>query len=58
MLRGPFFPRRSGWDLTRHIYIEADLTMKEQALKRVEEPPNKYVRFRASDELITFLDGL
>ncbi len=43
---------------TTHIYIEADLTMKEQALKRVEEPPNKYVRFRASDKLIAFLDGL
>ena len=44
---------------TTHVYIEADLTMKEQAIKRVQEPTSKYVRFRSSDdELIAFLDGL
>lgn len=43
---------------TTHLYLEADLSMKEQALKRVEEPPWKSRRFRPSDHLLAFLDGL
>lgn len=43
---------------TTHLYLEADLTMKEQALKRVQEPPRNSQRFRPSDHLLAFLDGL
>ena len=43
---------------TTHLYLEADLTMKEQALKRVEEPSRKSRRFRPSDHLLAFLDSL
>lgn len=43
---------------TTHLYLEADLSMKEQALKRVAEPPRKSRRFRPSDHLLAFLDGL
>ena len=43
---------------TTHLYLEADLTMKEQALKRLEEPPRKHRRFRPSDQLLAFLNGL
>lgn len=43
---------------TTHLYLEADLSMKEQALKRVEEPPWKSRRFRPSDQLLAFLDSL
>jgi integrase/recombinase XerD len=32
---------------TTHPYVEADLTMKEQALKRVAEPPTRRFRYRA-----------
>jgi integrase/recombinase XerD len=43
---------------TTHQYLEADLSMKEQALKRVEAPPWQSHRFRPSDHLLAFLDGL
>lgn len=43
---------------TTHLYIEADLRMKEQALKRVQPPTTKSPRFRPSDRLLAFLDGL
>lgn len=43
---------------TTHLYLEADVSMKEQALKRLEEPSRKSQRFRPSDRLLAFLDGL
>jgi len=44
---------------TTHNYVEADLEMKEAALRRVADPsPNKPTRFRATDNLLGFLRGL
>lgn len=43
---------------TTHLYVEADLAMKERALKKLQDPPGKTVRFRAGDRLLAFLDGL
>jgi site-specific recombinase XerD len=43
---------------TTHLYVEADLAMKEQALKKLQDPPGKTVRFRAGDRLLAFLDAL
>lgn len=43
---------------TTHLYVEADLTMKEAALRRVEDPSPKPLRFRAGDRLLAFLDAL
>jgi site-specific recombinase XerD len=43
---------------TTHKYVEADLTMKEKALGNIEEPDTKLKRFRASDSLMRFLEGL
>jgi site-specific recombinase XerD len=43
---------------TTHLYLEADLRMKEQALKRVQQPPRQRARFRASEGLLAFLDRL
>ncbi len=43
---------------TTHLYVEADLAMKEAALRRVEDPAPKPVRFTASDRLLGFLEAL
>jgi integrase/recombinase XerD len=43
---------------TTHLYIEADLAMKEWALAKLQDPPSTACRFRASDRLLTFLDNL
>ena len=43
---------------TTHMYVEANLAMKEQALSRIEEMPGPPLRYRADDELLRFLDGL
>ncbi len=43
---------------TTHHYIEADLEMKEAALRRLGEPPSRTRRFRATDSLLAFLDTL
>ncbi len=43
---------------TTHLYVEADLAMKERALKKLQSPPSKGFRFRPSDRLLTFLDSL
>ena len=43
---------------TTHHYVEADLTMKERALASLQEPPGRSLRYRASDRLLAFLDGL
>ena len=43
---------------TTHLYVEADLAMKEAALKRVADPGPEPVSFKASDRLLAFLEGL
>jgi len=43
---------------TTHQYVEADLSMKERALARLQEPEAKIRRYRAPDSLIEFLKTL
>ncbi len=43
---------------TTHQYVEADLAMKERALKAVAPPKMKSHRFRPDDKLLQFLDSL
>ena len=43
---------------TTHMYVEADLTMKERALARLQEPDCKVRRYRAPDTLLQFLQTL
>ena len=43
---------------TTHLYVQADLAMKEAALKRVEDPGPEPVSFKASDRLLAFLEAL
>jgi integrase/recombinase XerD len=43
---------------TTHQYVEADLAMKERALKKLQELPKASMRYRASDPLLTFLNTL
>jgi integrase/recombinase XerD len=43
---------------TTHIYVEADLTMKEAALKLVQPPAAKQGRYKPPDGLLRFLQGL
>jgi site-specific recombinase XerD len=43
---------------TTHIYVEADLSMKERALSKMQEPGMRNPRFRASDKVLQFLESL
>jgi site-specific recombinase XerD len=43
---------------TTHHYIEANLAMKEEALSKLDEVAPKEVRYRATDKLLQFLEGL
>jgi site-specific recombinase XerD len=43
---------------TTHRYIEADLAMKDAALRRVDAPKSSTVRFTAPDRLLAFLEAL
>jgi integrase/recombinase XerD len=43
---------------TTHMYVEADLTMKERALNAVKAPSTKSKRFRPTEGLLAFLEGL
>ena len=43
---------------TTHMYVEADLAMKEAALSRVSEPNSRPVCYKARDDLLAFLEGL
>lgn len=43
---------------TTHMYIEADMQMKQRALEKLSEPTVKRVRFRPSDKVLAFLDSL
>jgi site-specific recombinase XerD len=43
---------------TTHLYIEADLAMKERALKKLQEPETKGTRYRPQKGLLAFLENL
>jgi len=43
---------------TTHMYVEADLATKERALKTLQPPTVKQGRFRPTDRVLAFLDGL
>jgi integrase/recombinase XerD len=43
---------------TTHLYVEADLAMKEAALQSVADPGQKPLLFQAPDRLLAFLDAL
>jgi site-specific recombinase XerD len=40
---------------TTHRYVEADLTMKQTALERLQEPAMTSTRYQPPDELMRFL---
>jgi len=44
--------------VTTHGYVEADLRMKQQALKAVAAPGTRRTRFKPKDALLRFLEGL
>jgi integrase/recombinase XerD len=43
---------------TTHMYLEADLSMKERALNRLQPVETKTTRYRPPDQLMQFLQGL
>jgi len=43
---------------TTHMYVEADLAMKERALARLEPPDTKPARYRPPQALLKFLQSL
>jgi integrase/recombinase XerD len=43
---------------TTHMYMQADLTMKEQALNTLQPPRTKAMRYQPPDRLLQFLEGL
>jgi site-specific recombinase XerD len=43
---------------TTHIYMEADLAMKEEALSRLQPLSGAPVRYRPPDQLLAFLQAL
>lgn len=44
--------------VTTHHYVEADLQMKERALKALQAPSHAPVRYRPKDDLLQFLENL
>lgn len=43
---------------TTDMYVEADLTMKEKALKKLQDPSLKSVRYQADESILSFLESL
>ena len=43
---------------TTHIYVEADLTIKERALERIAPANSSVRRYKAVDTLLAFLASL
>jgi site-specific recombinase XerD len=43
---------------TTHLYVEADLAMKEAALSRIDDPAGKPIQFKPGDRLLAFLEAL
>ena len=44
--------------VTTHMYLEADLHMKQRALNTLQGPKNRLARYRPPDPLLQFLQGL
>jgi integrase/recombinase XerD len=42
---------------TTHLYVEADLALKEKALQRLKSPKTKPARFHATPGLLRFLES-
>ena len=49
---------RTGKRDSSHQYVEADLSMKEAALRCVEDPAPQPLRFTVTDRLLDFLEAL
>ena len=47
-----------GADATTHMYIQADLKTKEQALGKLRPVEGGFPRFKPDDALLTFLSAL
>ena len=43
---------------TTHLYVEASLAMKKQALEKVSPPKSKRCTFQSDDQLLRFLANL
>ena len=43
---------------TTHIYVHADLELKQRTLDRIKPPEGRPGRYRAPDTLLAFLEGL
>ena len=43
---------------TTHVYLQADLAMKEKALNKLAPPETKVARFKPCDEVLAFLASL
>lgn len=43
---------------TTHIYVEADLKMKQRALNTLKEPNQKSNRYKPTESIMKFLEGL
>ena len=43
---------------TTHMYLQADLAMKEKALEKLEPLAGEWQRFHADDPLLAFLNSL
>lgn len=43
---------------TTHMYLEADLALKEKALSKLESPAGKTMRYRATGGILAFLESL
>ena len=43
---------------TTHIYLQADLALKQQALDRTTPPTSSPGRYQPPDQLLTFLEAL
>ena len=43
---------------TTHLYVEADLKMKERALAKVGPPGQRSARYKPGDKLLAFLESL
>jgi site-specific recombinase XerD len=43
---------------TTHIYLHADLALKQRTLDRITAPQGHRGRYRAPDTLLAFLEGL
>jgi integrase len=43
---------------TTHVYLDADLRLKERTLERLRPPELRGTRYRPGDRLLTFLQSL